>query len=290
MLKTINKVLSDKNDYHLDNKLKDEIEYSDFLLKSSLILQKQIIIKKLKYFLKFDKFFIFKILLKYFLKLTLIIIFLYALLYILLYIFNFNFKISEKEIINNLPVYILSTGDHKKDSLKILYYKENLNKHANYIIFYMKDSTKDFNKFSNNLSLIESGNYKNQYEARRENSQYWGKYQMGELSRKSVKMDNYTWEEFKSNPDLQELAFKMWINVLYKDLEYYIKKYDGTILGGSGWFITESGLIAMAHNVGASETIKFLNSGGKIIPTDGSGKDATRFLILGNYDLNIRKN
>ena len=57
----------------------------------------------------------------------------------------------------------------------------------------------------------------------------------------------------------------------------------------NGWAITESGIIAMAHNVGAGATKQFLNSGGTNIPKDGSGKDATRFLILGGYDLEISK-
>jgi hypothetical protein len=42
----------------------------------------------------------------------------------------------------------------------------------------------------------------------------------------------------------------------------------------------------MAHNVGVEPVREFLRSGGRTIPTDGSGKDATRFLILGGYNLN----
>ena len=108
---------------------------------------------------------------------------------------------------------------------------------------------------------------------------------MGSDARKAVKMERYTWDEFKSNPELQEVALKLWIQSLKEDLRYSIKKYDGMFL--NGWFITESGIIAMAHNVGAGPTVEFLSSGGKTVPVDGSGKPATRFLVLGNYNLDL---
>jgi hypothetical protein len=86
---------------------------------------------------------------------------------------------------------------------------------------------------------------------------------------------------------LQEAALKLWVEILYGYLKDEIRLYDGQFL--NGWSITESGIIAMAHNVGPEPTKQFLKSGGKIIPKDGSGKDATRFLILGNYNLNLSK-
>jgi hypothetical protein len=287
MLKKINKILHDKNDYHLDPSLKNDVELSDYFLQKTLELQKSIIIRKIRYFYKYDKFIFARIALKYLLRTLIGVIIIGVLALLSIYVFNIDidFRKIQKEPVRNIPVYIPATGDAEKDSLNILYYKENLNKDAEYILFYLKDPSRNFKTWAEALSKIESGGYENQYEARREGSQYWGKYQMGTDARKTVKMERYTWEEFKSNPELQEVALKLWVQSLKEDLKYSIKKYDGMFL--NGWFITESGIIAMAHNVGVEPTSEFLSSGGKSIPVDGSGKPATRFLVLGNYNLDL---
>ena len=149
------------------------------------------------------------------------------------------------------------------------------------------DKNKDYEKWAEDLHGIESGSWVNPYEARREGSQFWGKYQLGTSARKDIGLSDISWEQWKKNPDLQEAALRLWVEKLYIYMKYYIEKYDGEFL--NGWAITESGIIAMAHNVGKEATIDFLESGGKNVPVDGSGKDATRFLILGNYDLNLSK-
>jgi hypothetical protein len=188
---------------------------------------------------------------------------------------------------NDFTIYIPSTGDIEKDSLNIVRHKRKFGRNKEYIIFYLKDPSKNYEKWKTALAGIESGGWTNQYESRRVGSQYWGKYQMGEFARKKVGMDGVTWENWRDNPELQEIALNIWIDILYKELEKDIKKYDGTFVGG--WYITESGIIAMAHNVGGPLVKSFLYSGGVDVPKDGSGKDATRFLILGNYDLEIKK-
>lgn len=286
MRKRINKILHDKNDYHLDPVLKNDVELSDFLLQKALESQKDITIRKFRYFMKYDRYFFLRILFKYTLKLLIGLVVLTSIVLFIFYITGIDIDLRKKiSPVENIPVYIPSTGDPEKDSLNIIYYKENLSSKADYILFYLKDPSRNFKSWSEALSKIESYGWENQYEARRVDSQYWGKYQMGTEARKTVKMERYTWDEFKSNPELQEIAFKLWVQILREELKYFINKYDGRFL--NGWFITESGIIAMAHNVGAGPTVEFLNSGGKIVPKDGSGKDATRFLILGNYNLDI---
>lgn len=199
---------------------------------------------------------------------------------------DINFKKVKKVETTQLPIYIPSSGDAKTDSLNILNYKK-LYKDAIYITFYLKDPSKNYDKWKFALHGIESNGWDNPYEARRENSQYWGKYQMSNSARESVGLGEFSWDKWKSNPEIQEAALKMWIDILYQELKSDIKKYDGQFL--NGWAITESGIIAMAHNVGAGATKQFLYSNGANIPKDGSGKDATRFLILGNYNLEINK-
>ena len=65
-------------------------------------------------------------------------------------------------------------------------------------------------------------------------------------------------------------------------MRIYLKKYNNRII--RGYHLTTSGMLAMAHNVGADAVIGFLNSNCSNVPRDGNGP-ADRFLILGNYEL-----
>lgn len=290
MWKKINSILKDKNDYHLDLDLKRDSEIAEELLQNTIKYQKYLIPKKIKYFFRHDRKFFLRLLLRFFLKLFGIMLGILLVAFIVIKIFDIDIDINKTVTpmidYDKTPIFIPSSGSIKQDSLTIIEYQK-IFKTAKYIIFYPKDKTKDYNKWAEDLHGIESNDWVNPYEARRDGSQYWGKYQMGTLARKEVGLSDVSWEQWKTNPDLQEAALKMWVDVLYRYLEQDIKKYDGQFL--NGWSITESGIIAMAHNVGADATRRFLKSGGKDVPTDGSGKDATRFLILGNYDLNIAK-
>lgn len=291
MWKNLNKILHDKNDYHLDPSLKQDVEIADELIQSAIKYQKYLIPKKIKYFFQYDKLFFVRLLAKYFLKFLALLIGVSIVIITALLAFgidiNLNVKKVQKQDYTQYPVYIPSSGDSKTDSLTVLNYRKVLNKDVKYVFFYLKDPSKNYEKWKDNLHQLESGSWNNPYEARRENSQYWGKYQFSNAARLSIGLSNISWEKWKSNPELQEAALKMWIDILYLELKSDIKNYDGKIL--NGWSITESGIIAMAHNVGADATKKFLNSGGIIIPKDGSGREATRYLILGNYDLEISK-
>jgi hypothetical protein len=290
MWKKINSILKDKNDYHLDPDLKRDCEIAEELFQNTIKYQKYLIPKKIKYFFQHDKSFFVKLFIRYFFKILGILVAISIFVLIMLFAFGINIKVKKEPKIKinyiDYPIYIPSSGNIVQDSLKILNYKK-IYKDATYIIFYSKDATKDYNKWKDDLQKIESNDWINPYEARRNGRQYWGKYQIGEAARKEVGMGNISWEKWKTNPDLQEAALKLWVEILYGYLKDEIRLYDGQFL--NGWSITESGIIAMAHNVGPEPTKQFLKSGGKIIPKDGSGKDATRFLILGNYNLNLSK-
>lgn len=283
----LNKILHDKNDYHLDPVLKRDAEIAEELLQNTIKYQKYLIPRKIRYFFKYDKSFFWKLFIRIFWKFLIILIVL-GIISSLLYFFGLETVIKKApKQINYIqcPIYIPSTGNASKDSLNIVLYKK-IFKDATYIIFYPEDNSKNYQKWKQDLQGIESNDWPNPYEARRQNSQYWGKYQFSGSARAAVGLDEFSWEQWKNNPDLQEAALKMWVEILYQELNSDIKKYDGKFL--NGWAITESGIIAMAHNVGAGATKQFLYSDGKIVPKDGSGKDATRFLILGNYDLEIK--
>lgn len=287
IIKVLNKILYDKNDYHKDPILKSEVETSEYLIQHTIEYEKRVLLKKIRYFLRYDKLLLFRILAKYITRLLIGTIFIGVFFYILAVIFKLDVNFTKIPRVEKMstPIYILSTGNYIRDSIMLNDYKKNFGHTTTYIFYYKSDSTKNFNKWKEDLSGIESGGWVNPYEARREKSQYWGKYQMGESARKSIGFDKISWEEWKTVPDIQEASIKLWAKYLYKILENDINKFDGKFL--NGWLVTESGIIAMAHNVGPESTKDFLYSYGKKVPKDGSGKDATRFLILGNYNLNL---
>lgn len=68
MWKKLNRILHDKNDYHLDPILKHEVEISDELLQTTLKYQKYLIPKKIKYFFENDKLFFLRLFSKYLLN------------------------------------------------------------------------------------------------------------------------------------------------------------------------------------------------------------------------------
>ncbi len=70
MWKKINKILHDKNDYHLDPTLKRDVEISDELLITTIKYQKYLIPRKIKYFFEYDKLFFVRLFSKYLLKLV----------------------------------------------------------------------------------------------------------------------------------------------------------------------------------------------------------------------------
>ena len=140
----------------------------------------------------------------------------------------------------------------------------------------MKDPSKNYKKWKENLHGLESSNFSNPYEARREGSQYWGKYQLGPFARKAIGLDKITWEQFSKNPDMQEAAFYDWCKFLKKYMQPEINKYSGKFINGIQ--MTESGIIMIAHNSSGAKS--HLQSGN--IP-----EPVRKFAKLGGYNLNL---
>ena len=113
---------------------------------------------------------------------------------------------------------------------------------------------------------------------------YIGRYQFGKMALKDVGIDNT--DEFIKNPDIQDAAFLTLCSVNQKRLKKYISKYVGKTINGIE--ITESGMIAASHLVGAGSVKKYLRSNGKKIRKDGNGTSLEHYLeLFGNYDLKL---
>ena len=92
-------------------------------------------------------------------------------------------------------------------------------------------------------------------------------------------------QDFKNNSAAQAAAVaayqqRVWGYVRNLRLDTYI----GSTVGGVP--VTQSGLVAAAHLVGAGNLARFLASGGAVVPTDGNGTALTEYLAsFGGYSL-----
>ena len=139
--------------------------------------------------------------------------------------------------------------------------------------------------FMTSLSIYESGN---NYSV--SNGQYWGSFQIGDLGRQELHMENFPKEEFLKDTVLQNWAMNKLMKKNYEYLRSYIQKLKipkkgGIKIGGS--IVTVSGILAGSHLVGPSAAIKFLESNGQIVPKDGNGVPITRYFEFNNIELEL---
>lgn len=141
----------------------------------------------------------------------------------------------------------------------------------------------EFESFLFHLKLRESGNnWKiiNEYG-------YIGYYQFGKLALKTVGLDYINSKKFKNNPwifppQLQEKAVRQLIKINQQSLSKYYWRI-GTVVNGIT--ITESGMIAASHLVGASRVKRFLRTNGKYDYADANGTKLSNYLDeFKNYD------
>ena len=150
----------------------------------------------------------------------------------------------------------------------------------------------DYDDFLSTLAMRESSN---NYAA--ESGQYLGKYQMGILALKDAGFldSNSNWtalaarfnitdkETFLSSRNGQECA----IRAYHRKVWTYLKTYEAENLLGRTYYnivVTESGLLAAAHLVGAGAIINAINTNTDV--RDGNGTPAYEYMdLLKNYDI-----
>jgi hypothetical protein len=113
---------------------------------------------------------------------------------------------------------------------------------------------------------------------------YAGKYQFGGAALRSVGIKDR--REFLSNPALQEKAFEALLAINKHNLQKEIEQYSGMVI--SGIEITESGILASAHLLGANSVKRFLRNNGKIRITDGYGTTMRSYMKkFAGYDTSV---
>tara|TARA_R110001592_G_scaffold34653_4_gene118924 strand:- start:1341 stop:1937 length:597 start_codon:yes stop_codon:yes gene_type:complete len=112
---------------------------------------------------------------------------------------------------------------------------------------------------------------------------YMGAYQFGSQTLKDLGY-KVTRKEFLNSPELQEEAMLKLLKANKHTLRRQIKKYDGKLVNGV--LVTESGLLAAAHLVGAGSVRKWVRNGK--VYKDGNGVTLVSYLKRFNgYYLNI---
>ncbi len=138
---------------------------------------------------------------------------------------------------------------------------------------------KDFVGFKEALAFNESGR---RYDVVNSLG-YMGKYQFGFSTLRALNI-HVSHGEFLKNPELQEEAFKRYVEENRRILAGEIKRYDGTYINGIK--ITESGILAAAHLAGAGAVKKYLRSQGKQSSQDAYGTRIEDYLRkFADYDL-----
>lgn len=103
---------------------------------------------------------------------------------------------------------------------------------------------------------------------------YMGKYQFGKAALRAIGINDYS--GFLTNPELQEKAFVALCAKNKWELRREIKKYGGKTVGGVK--VTESGILAAAHLLGAGSVKKFLHSNGNRRIRDGYGTSLRSYM------------
>lgn len=103
---------------------------------------------------------------------------------------------------------------------------------------------------------------------------YMGKYQFGGSALRAIGITNAS--NFLKNPELQEKAFNALLAKNKSILKDEIQQYEGKVIAGIE--ITESGILAAAHLLGAGSVKKFLRNEGEVRIVDGYGTSLRSYL------------
>lgn len=155
-------------------------------------------------------------------------------------------------------------------------YSKDLRTHIEWLRQEELRKEKELNKFLFHLALRESGNdWKsiNKWG-------YFSKYQFHTTTLETLGIYGINTKNFRKNPYIfpesqQEIAVKLLLKYNKRRLKSYYKYIGCTI---NNIYITESGLLAASHLVGAGRVIKFLESEGDYDYSDALGTKLTDYL------------
>ena len=273
MKKWLNHFLNKKSEFTNDEKLKSSNDQYFFLLGEVKKLSNHIVVENIKYYFEYKKAYLVRLLAVLVVKLAIFVGIIVGGLFSLDYFGVVNISKAIPKAEKRLTVYL---PDNDTSNIT------KIRKTFDVIIFYPPDPKKGWKMFKQSLHNIETKGTSNAASYSQQNGQYWGKYQLGTDARKLVGLEKMSWKEFSTNPDLQEGAILTWMRLMRTIMKPDIDRYNGRYM--RGFQITESGIIAMAHNCGEGGARVFLSSNGNSLPEYGN---PVLFGKLGGYNLNL---
>ena len=118
---------------------------------------------------------------------------------------------------------------------------------------------------------------------------YIGLYQFGDIALKDVGLeDKVSLSKFRENPNIfpPEMQTKAMIQLLRNNKHYTRRVYNKIGQTYNNIEVTESGILAASHLVGAKAVRKYLKSGGKINESDANGVSVKDYMKeFEGYDL-----
>jgi hypothetical protein len=113
-----------------------------------------------------------------------------------------------------------------------------------------------------------------------------GRYQMTKAAREAIGLGKVSDEIFRNWPELQDIACYQFLRLNMKVMKPFIKKYDGKII--NGYFLTEPGMISMAHALGADGTMQWIKNGCKDYELPKGAPKAYRRLTFQKYRITFK--
>ncbi len=113
-----------------------------------------------------------------------------------------------------------------------------------------------------------------------------GRYQMTNAARQSVGLGGISDEVFLNWPELQDIACYKFLQKNYQAMKPFIKKYEGQTV--NGYYLTETGMISLAHALGAGGAMSWINNGCKPNQLPAGAPHSDRRLTFQRYRITFR--
>ena len=146
-----------------------------------------------------------------------------------------------------------------------------------------------FEKFKKKFRLKESTNNPDTINS----TGMLGFYGFGSRARKECGYEHITIDGFRHNPKIwsvedQDKAFIKYLKINKKRISSIIKMYNNKVIGGV--VITESGLLAACHLVGAGNVKKYFETNGEFVFSDNNKTTTKDYLReFSGYKFNLAK-
>jgi hypothetical protein len=113
-----------------------------------------------------------------------------------------------------------------------------------------------------------------------------GRYQMVNAARTQIGLGGVSDQVFLNNPELQDVAMYLLIKDNYRAMKPFIDEYDGKII--NGYFLTEPGMLSLAHALGASGAMTWIKNGCKVNQLPSGAPNADRRLTFQKYKIKFK--